>query len=45
MSGRRKKEGHNLAFKEVDLGGDKRDSSCCVVSWARMLLFDEENGL
>lgn len=28
----KKKEGHNLTFKEINLGGDKRDSSSCVVS-------------
>lgn len=33
----------NLAFKEIDLGGDKRGSSCCIISQARMLLLEEEN--
>lgn len=33
-------DNHNLAFKEVDLGGAERDSSCSVVSWTEMLLLE-----
>lgn len=35
-SGRKKKD-HSLALKEIDLGGDKKDSSCYVILWVRLL--------